>query len=178
MKKEKSITKVEIPTERIAHLIFLIRGKKVMFDRDLAGLYNVGTRDLNKAVRRNIERFPADFMFQLSKPEFENLMFQFGTSRWGGTRKLPYVFTEHGVTMLSSVLKSKRAIEMNISVIRSFIKLREMLSTNKELAQRMDELEREQKYQGNRLESVYAIVKQLIETPIKSVSKIGFNVDK
>ena len=151
-----------------------------MLDKDLAIIYQVATKNLNKAVERNIERFPVDFMFQLSKDEYEHLRFQFGTSNKsrGGRRYLPYAFTEHGVTMLSSVLKSKKAVAMNISIIRAFIKLREMLATNKDLAQRMDKLEHSQKEQGNRLESVYSIVKQLIETPVKSVGKIGFNVEK
>jgi phage regulator Rha-like protein len=199
MKEEKSLVKIEIPVERIAQLIFVIRGKKVMFDKDLADIYHVPTMRLNEQVKRNIDRFPVDFMFQLTKEEYESLRWQFATSNkdpskqltkdadrnlisqsaissWGGTRKLPLVFTEHGVAMLSSVLKSKRAVEMNIAIIRAFIQLREMLATNKDLAQRMDELERSQKEQGNRLESVYSIVKQLIETPVKAVGKIGFNV--
>ncbi len=100
-----------IPQEIIEHKIFLIRGHKVMLDKELAILYGIGTRDLNKAVTRNLDRFPADFMFQLSKEESKNLMFQTGTSSWGGTRKTPRVFTEHGILMLSSVLKSKRADE-------------------------------------------------------------------
>jgi hypothetical protein len=103
-----------VPQEIIETKIFLIRGKKVMLDRDLAQLYGVTTSNLNKAVRRNIERFPEDFMFQLSKEEFENLIFHFGTSSWGGTRKLPFAFTENGVAMLSSVLNSKRAVQVNI----------------------------------------------------------------
>jgi phage regulator Rha-like protein len=180
MKEEKSIVKVEIPVERITQLIFVIRGQKVMIDKDLADIYQVPTKYLNQIVRRNIERFPADFMFQMSQEEAESLRWQFATSnkRRGGRRYFPLVFTEHGVAMLSSVLKSKKAVTMNISIIRAFIKLREMLATNKDLAQRMDELERSQKDQGNRLESVYSIVKQLIETPIKSVEKMGFNVGK
>ena len=180
MKEERSVAEVGIPVERITQLIFVIRGQKVMLDKDLAIIYQVATKNLNKAVERNIERFPVDFMFQLSKDEYEHLRFQFGTSNKsrGGRRYLPYAFTEHGVTMLSSVLKSKKAVAMNISIIRAFIKLREMLATNKDLAQRMDKLEHSQKEQGNRLESVYSIVKQLIETPVKSVGKIGFNVEK
>ena len=106
-------TNAIIPVERIQRCILLIRNKKVILDRDLAALYGVETRDLNKAVTRNIERFPKDFMFQLNKREFENLKFHFGTSSWGGTRKLPRVFTEQGVAMLSSVLRSKQAVEVN-----------------------------------------------------------------
>ncbi|MFC1739560.1 ORF6N domain-containing protein [Planctomycetota bacterium] len=106
-----------IPAERIKECIFLIRTQKVMLDKDLAALYGVQTRNLNKAVPRNLDRFPADFMFQLTKEEFENLKFHFGTSRWGGTRKLPSAFTEQGVAMLSSVLRSKRAVEVNIAIM-------------------------------------------------------------
>jgi hypothetical protein len=109
-----------IPISDIEKKIFLIRGRKVMLDRDLAELYGVGTRDLNKAVSRNKDRFPEDFSFFLSKPEFENLMFQFGTSSWGGTRKFPRVFTEQGVSMLSSVLRSKKAVRVNIEIIPTF----------------------------------------------------------
>ncbi|MDH4027535.1 MAG: ORF6N domain-containing protein [Nitrospirota bacterium] len=118
-----------IPQEIIEQKILLIRGYKVMLDRDLALLYDVETKVLNKAVRRNIERFPSDFMFQLTKDEFDNLKFQFGTSSWGGTRKLPLVFTENGVAMLSTVLSSKRAIQVNIQIMRTFTKIRKMLAS-------------------------------------------------
>ncbi len=109
-----------IPTERIEQSILSIRGHKVILDKDLAILYDVGTRDLNKAVTRNLDRFPADFMFQLTPAEFKDLKFQFGTSSWGGTRKMPRAFTEQGVAMLSSVLRSKRAIQVNIAIMRAF----------------------------------------------------------
>lgn len=114
--------------EELKSRIHVIRGQQVMLDKDLAELYGVQTRDLNKAVKRNIERFPEDFMFQLTKQEMENLMFQNGTSSWGGTRKLPYVFTEHGVAMLSSVLRSRAAIEVNIRIIRAFVAIRKYLA--------------------------------------------------
>jgi len=113
-----------ISVEVIATKIFLIRGKRVMLDRDLARLYEVDTSQLTRQVRRNIERFPEDFMFQLTKDELQNLMCQFGTSSWGGTRKLPYAFTEQGVAMLSGILHSKRAISVNIQVMRAFIQLK------------------------------------------------------
>jgi hypothetical protein len=106
-----------VAVEVVATKIFEIRGKKVMLDRDLAKLYGVATRNLNKAVKRNMERFPEDFMYQLTNEEVTNLKFQIGTSSWGGTRKLPYVFTEQGVAMLSSVLSSKRAIRVNIMIM-------------------------------------------------------------
>ncbi len=137
-----------LPTEFTERRIFLIRGQKVILDKDLAWLYDVQTRDLNKAVRRNIERFPSDFMFQLTAEESQNLMFHFGTSsgaerhgtksaHWGGVRKLPKAFTEQGVAMLSGMLKSKRAIQMNIAIMRAFVRLREILSTHRELAQKL-----------------------------------------
>ncbi len=107
-----------VPEEVILSKIYMIRGQKVMLDSDLAELYGVSTGNFNKAVQRNIKRFPFDFMFQLTKEEFDNLIFQFGTSRWGGTRKLPSAFTEQGVAMLSSVLHSDRAIIVNIHIIR------------------------------------------------------------
>jgi len=118
-----------IAAEAIATRIFEVRGRKVMLDRNLAELYGVKTKSLNLAIKRNIERFPCDFMFQLTKEEFDNLRFQFETSRWGGIRYLPYVFTEQGVAMLSSVLNSKRAIQVNILIMRAFTKLREIFLT-------------------------------------------------
>lgn len=113
-----------------------------MLDKDLAELYGVGTRGLNKAVKRNIDRFPEDFMFQLTNEEFGNLKFHFGTSRWGGTRKLPYAFTENGVAMLSSVLNSKLAIHVNIQIMRTFTRLREILLTHKDLARKLAGMEK------------------------------------
>ena len=117
--------------EEIKSKIHNIRGMQVMLDKDLAELYGVQTRDLNKAVKRNIERFPNDFMFQLTKEEMENLMFQNGTSRWGGTRKLPYAFTEQGVAMLSGVLRSPVAIEVNIRIMRTFVAIRQYIAVNR-----------------------------------------------
>ncbi len=161
------MNKKEIAVEVLATKILLVRGKKVMLDRDLAGLYGVGTRDLNKAVKRNLQRFPKDFMFQLTKQETKNLMFQFGTSSWGGMRKLPYVFTEQGVAMLSSVLKSERSIWVNIAIMRAFVKLRELLLTHKELAEKLEELER--KYQLHETDI------QVILGLLRNVSKLSFS---
>lgn len=115
---------VLVPRERIEQTIFVIRGHKVILDRDLAAMYGVSTRDLNKAVSRNLDRFPDDFVLQLTRLEFNNLKSQFGTSSWGGTRKVPRAFTEQGIAMLSSVLRSKRAIQMNIAIMRAFVTLR------------------------------------------------------
>jgi len=169
-----------MPPEIIERQIFLIRGVKVIIDTELARLYQVETRALIQAVKRNKARFPSDFCFQLNSEESKILKSQSVISNIGrgGRRYAPYAFTEHGVAMLSSVLKSARAVEMNISIIRAFIKLREMLATHKELAEKIEKLEYEQKEQSNRLKSVYSIVRQLIETPVKSVGKIGFDVKK
>jgi hypothetical protein len=135
--------KALIPAEVIERKIYLIRGQKVMLDNDLAKLYKVETRTLIQAVKRNTERFPLDFMFQLNNQEVISLRSQFVISKTGrgGRRYLPYVFTEQGVAMLSSVLNSDRAIEVNIQIMRAFVKLREMIASNKELAKRLDELE-------------------------------------
>jgi hypothetical protein len=130
-----------IPVERIASRIYLIRGEKVMLDSDLADLYGVETRTLVQAVKRNHERFPPDFMFQLSDEELENLRSQIVMSSWGGRRYAPYAFTELGVAMLSSVLRSKRAVQVNIEIIRVFVTLREMLATNRELARKVAQLD-------------------------------------
>ena len=151
-----------IPVDILEQKIMFIRGHKVMLDRDLAVLYGVGTRDLNKAVSRNPERFPKDFMFQLNKKDFENLMFQFGTSSWGGTRKMPYAFTEHGILMLSSVLKSSRAVQVNIQIMRAFVKLRQLLNTHKELAHKLEALEK--KYDAQ-FKSVFDAIKMLMTPP-------------
>lgn len=154
MPKQKSKTAVAIPDERIIGKIYFIRGEKVMFDRDLAVLYGVETKALNRAVKRNIKRFPDDFMFQLNRQEVdifsrcqigtlndENLKCQIGTSSWGGARTSPYVFTEQGIAMLSSVLKSDRAIQVNIQIMRTFTNMRKMLLTNKELREKIEKME-------------------------------------
>lgn len=129
---------------QVRNMIYEIRGQKVMLDFELAELYEIETRYLNKAVKRNIERFPTDFMFQLTKEEWEklNLMFQFGTSSWGGMRKLPYVFTEQGVAMLSGVLRSQKAIEVNINIMRTFVNMRQWALDSKEFGQRLLDLEK------------------------------------
>ncbi len=165
---------IVIPSERIINRIFLIRGKKVMIDRDLAELYEVETKVLNQAVKRNIARFPADFMFQLNKHETDIWRSQFVTlknSRGQHRKYLPYVFTEQGVAMLSSVLNSDRAIQVNIQVIRTFAKLRELLITNKEMREKIESMER--KY-DKKLQEVFEVLKSLLiqeETPKR---QIGF----
>ena len=166
------------PAEVVERRIYLIRGHKVMIDSDLAELYQVATGNLNLAVRRNIERFPHDFMFQLTEEEMEILSLQTAISRWGGRRYLPYAFTEHGVTMLSAVLKSKRAVQMSILVVRAFVRLREMVASNKELAARMEKLEATQKDHA----SVINILAEEIDMmrmppPLPAARRIGFKAD-
>ena len=180
-----------IPMEVIEQKIFLIRGQRVMLDKDLAELYGVETFNLNKAVKRNIDRFPDDFMFQLVREEFENLIFHFGISStpanrreltgkagWGGTRKLPYAFTEQGVAMLSSVLRSKRAVHVNIAIMRAFVRLREILAAHKDLASKLGELEK--KYEGHdkKIQSIFQAIRQLMEPPKKMKRQIGFRVQE
>lgn len=171
------MSKKEIITvEVIENNILMIRGQRIMLDKDLAELYGVATRDLNKAVSRNIERFPNDFMFQLNRKEFNNLKFHFGTSSWGGTRKLPYAFTEQGVAMLSSVLRSERAIKVNISIMRTFVKIREILSTHKELAQKLKELELKIESHDEQITAIFEAINQLLAPPEKPSRKIGFSI--
>ncbi len=160
-----------VPIERVISKIYLIRGNKVMIDKDLAELYEVETKSFTRTIKRNIDRFPSDFMFQLNKKEFENLRSHFGTSSWGGRRYLPYVFTEQGVAMLSSVLNSKKAIQVNIQIIRTFTKLRELLSTNKELKKKVETMEK--KY-DTKLSQVFEILKQLIQQKALPKKPIGF----
>ena len=167
-----------IPSEIIEKKILVIREQKIMLDKDIAELYGVPTRDLNKAIKRNIDRFPVDFVFQLNQEEFSNLKFQFGTSRWGGTRKLPYAFTEQGVAMLSSVLRSKRAVQVNIQIMRTFVKLREILSTHKELAQKLRELELKVESHDERITAIFEAINQLLQPPEKPARKIGFDIQE
>jgi len=154
-----------VPAERITRKIFLIRGARVMLDKDLADLYDVQTKVLKQAVRRNIDRFPEDFMFELKKDEFENLRSQIVTSSWGGTRYRPMAFTEQGVAMLSSVLKSTRAIQVNIQIMRAFTKLREMLSIHDEPKKQIDTMEK--RYDEN-FKIVFEAIRQLIETDTRA----------
>ena len=142
-----------------------------MLDRNLAELYGVETKRLKKQVRRNIERFPEDFMFVLTKQELKNLRSQFATSSWGGARYIPMAFTEQGVVMISSILKSKRAIEVNIAIIRAFVKLREMMATHKDLKRKIESMEK--KY-DEQFQIVFEAIKQLIETDEKPKKRIGF----
>ena len=163
--------KKTISQEIIEKRIFMVRNHRVMIDRDLAEMYEVETKMLNRAVKRNIERFPKDFMFQLTEKELSNLRFHFGTSKRGGRRYLPYVFTEQGVAMLSSVLRSKRAIQVNIAIMRAFVKLRQFAISHAELAKKIKALEK--KYDAQ-FRVVFEAIRQLMTPPDKPKRKIGF----
>jgi hypothetical protein len=163
-----------VADEMIVTKIYLLRGKKVMLDEDLAELYQVPTGRLNEQVKRNIARFPADFMFQLTKEEFENLKSQFATSSWGGRRKLPSAFTEHGVLMLSSVLSSERAISVNIQIMRIYTKMRELLMTNQEILLKLEQLERKVDAHDEDIQVIFAYLKQLLDPPQEPRPRIGF----
>jgi len=166
-----------VPQELIEQKIYLIRGQKVMLDKDLAKLYGVPTKRLNEQVRRNLKRFPSDFAFLLTKQEAMVLRSQFATSRWGGQRYLPYVFTEQGVAMLSTVLKSEKAIQVNIAIMRAFVKLRYILSTNKELAYKLKELEQKIEKHDTEIQGIFEAIRQLMAPPDKPKRRIGFHLD-
>jgi len=166
--------KALIPIEVIEKKIYLIRSHKVMLDSDLAELYGVETFNLNKAVKRNIDRFPQDFMFQLTREEADSLRFQIGMSKTegrGGRRYLPYAFTEQGVAMLSSVLRSERAIQVNVAIMRAFVKLRKMLLDNKNLRRELEEMK---KTTDDRFQIVFKTLDQLLSVEERPKRKIGF----
>ncbi|RLD17769.1 MAG: ORF6N domain-containing protein [Caldiserica bacterium] len=160
-----------VPVEVIESRIFVVRGQKVMFDKDLAMLYGVETRRLIEQVKRNIKRFPSDFMFQLTKEEFYELRSHFATSKRGGRRYLPYAFTEQGIAMLSSVLNSERAIMVNIQIMRTFVKMRRMMLSYKDLKMKIERLER--KY-DRKFKIVFDVLKKVLEPEIKEKRRIGF----
>jgi hypothetical protein len=167
--------------EAIAKLIFYARGRKVMLDADLAQLYGVTTSNLNKAVKRNTNRFPEDFVFQLTLKEASTLRFQSGISNAagrGGRRYLPYVFTEQGVAMLSSVLRSRRAAEVNIEIMRAFVQLRRFLSANRELTQKLAQLERKIGVHDEQIQAIFDAIRQLMASPEPKKRKIGFLVEE
>ncbi len=169
---------VSIPEKIISSKIFLIRAQKVMLDSDLADLYGVETKVLKQQVRRNIESFPDDFMFELNKEEFVSLRSQFVTSNRGGTRYLPMVFTEHGVLMLSSVLKSKRARQVNIRIMRVYSKLRKMLLTHKDLLLKMNELESKVTNHDKSIKQVFDYLNRFIKENTTPQKAIGFKQKK
>jgi len=170
-----------IPDEVIINKIYLIRGQKVMLDRDLAELYGVTTGNLNKAVKRNPNRFPDDFMFQLTEEEFKNLIFQNGTSSWGGTRKMPYAFTDLGVPQLSTVLKSEQAIMVNLQIMRVFNKMQKMLLNYKDFLLKIEKIEKQLmkhddmlgKYDAD-IQFIFKALKQLLNPPQEPRKQIGF----
>jgi hypothetical protein len=192
------MSKEIVPALRIAQSIYWLRGQKVMLDFDLAALYGVATKVLNQAVKRNRERFPADFMFQLTAKETSNLRSQFVTSRpqvignqpiprnrsqfvtgsqkHGGERYLPYAFSEQGVAMLSSVLNSERAVKVNIAIMRAFVKLRETLETNRELARKFAELEKRVGKHDETIDAILDAIRQLMAPPEEPRREIGFHV--
>jgi len=185
LKWQIAISKPDSAAERVERKILLIRGQRVMLDSDLAELYCVQTKFLNRAVRRNLERFPEDFMFQLTQGEFEALRFHSGTSNLrsqiatpkagrGGRRYRPYAFTEHGAVMLASVLNSPVAVHASVQVVRAFIRLREMLATNKELARKLTELEARIAAHDENITALFEAIRKLTEPPERPHLKIGF----
>ena len=164
---------------QIEHAILLIRGQRVLLDRDLAAMYGVTTGNLNKAVRRNLSRFPADFMFQLTEDEAEASRFQIGILKRGlNIKYLPYVFTQEGVAMLSGVLRSPRAEQVNIAIMRAFVRLRETLSLHKELAHKLSELERKIENHDENIRTLFEAIHQLMTPPEQPHREIGFHVKK
>ena len=178
---EKKESALVVPDEVVMSKIYVIRNQKVMLDRDLAELYQVETGRLNEQVKRNIKRFPDDFMFQLTQLEFENLISQFATSSWGGTRKLPLVFTEQGVAMLSGILSSDRAIAVNIQIMRIFTRIRQMLTDNTELRLDIEKIKKKLDNQDKNMEIVFKYLDELIDKKesqetVKPRTKIGYKM--
>ena len=172
-------TPAMIPDERIINKIYLIRDQKVMLDRDLSELYGLETKVLKQQVRRNLERFPEDFMFELTESEFSILRSQIVTSSWGGARYVPMAFTEHGVLMLSSVLNSKQAISVNIQIMRIFAKVRQMFADTLDLKLEIEEIKKKLQNQDKNIELVFSYLDELItkqEDPLPR-KRIGFNTD-
>ena len=169
-----------IPLGKIEQRIFLIRGEKDMIDTDLSEFYGVQTRRLNEQVRRNKNRFPEDFMFQLNSSEFEDLKSHFATSSsgWGGRRKLPYAFTEHGAIMAASVLNSPRAVEVSVFIVRAFVKLRQTLGDNKELARKLEHLEGKLAHHDRQILNILQAIKELISPKkVPQKRRIGFTAE-
>lgn len=169
--------KVLVPVDHIAQSILVLRGQRVLLDNDLAALYGVETRRLNEQVRRNLERFPADFIFELTEEELTNLMSQFATSSWGGRRKRPFAFTEHGSIMAATVLNSPRAVQMTIYVVRAFVQLRDLLASNRQLAEKFAELERKVGSHDDAIVGILKTIRQLMHTPVPKARPIGFTAD-
>jgi hypothetical protein len=160
-----------VPTEVVEGVIIVVRGEKVILDRNIARLYEVETKTLVRAVKRNLDRFPGDFMFQLTAEETANLRYQIGTSSWGGSRYRPYAFTEQGVAMLSGVLRSERAVQVNVEIMRTFIRLRRMAASREDLARKLAALE--EKY-DDQFSIVFDALRELMTAPDSSDRPIGF----
>ena len=166
-----------VTLDQVERSIYMIRENKVMLDSELATLYGVETRVLNQAVRRNIDRFPNDFMFELTRDEFDNLISQIGTSssrNYGGRRKLPLVFTEQGVAMLSSVLNSDRAVQVNIAIMRAFVTMRRLALTNEEVAKRLGAIERKLASHDENFKQVFGVIRKMLNQPEKDGKQIGY----
>lgn len=174
--KSKQITSYS--EGEIVNKIHIIRGQKVMLDKDLADMYDVEVKRLNEAVRRNNTRFPYDFMFQLSVVEWNNLKTQIATSSWGGVRKLPFVFTEQGVAMLSSVLRSERAIQVNIQIIRVYTKMKHLLLDNKELWLKIEKIEQALIKKDDEVLAIFNALKNLLVQAEKPRTPVGFKIPK
>ncbi|MBS1528715.1 MAG: ORF6N domain-containing protein [Bacteroidetes bacterium] len=170
----KQLKSVFIPDEVVIDKIYQIRDQKVMLDEDLAQLYGIETKRLNEQVARNADRFPNDFMFRLTDEEFANLKSQFATSSWGGRRSLPYAFTEHGVLMLSSVLNSKQAIQVNIQIMRIYTRIRELLITHKDVLLLVEQVERKLVKQDQKIETLFAYLNKFLEKQEKPRKTIGY----
>lgn len=173
---------IPLSLQTIDHVIYMIRGQRVMLDEDLAKIFGVETRVLNQAISRNKDRFPDDFMFQLSDKEFSNLTSQIVISRWGGRRRKPFVFTEHGAVMLATVLRSKRAIQMSIEVVKAFVRLRHVFMSQKNMEKQLVEIRSFMLKQANQTDrefkKVWKAIEDLINPPDnKSIQTIGFKVN-
>jgi hypothetical protein len=178
MPKKKKTSTIAIPSELIEKRIYLVRGQKVMLDSDLADLYGVTTGNLNLAVRRNKSRFPQDFMFQLTAEEAKSLLLQTARSKGrGGRRTPPSVFTEQGVAMLSSVLRSEQAVQVNIAIMRAFVRLRELLVIHKDLANKIEDLERQDAEHDAKFRVVFEAIRELVEETPPLKQRIGFKSD-
>ncbi len=169
-------TELQVKMETISGLIHFIRGEKVILDVDLARLYEAPTKVLKQAVRRNLSRFPADFMFELTEDEALSLRSQIVTSKKGGTKYLPFEFTEQGVAMLSSVLNSEKAIEVNIAIMRAFVQMRKFFETNKELAEKIEELERTVSSHDEDILLIFETIKQLMHKKNQPMEPVGFKI--
>lgn len=167
-------TDLQIQSENITGLIHFIRGEKVILDMDLARLYEVEVKFLKRAVNRNFNRFPFDFMFELSKAENGNLRYHIGTSSWGGSRYQPFAFTEQGVAMLSSVLHSERAVTVNIAIMRAFVQMRKFLESNRELDMKIEELEKSVGVLDEKVQVIFETIRQLIHKKSEPMEPVGF----